>query len=502
MKKNKSIIIGIVSIFLVMLVLIGLTYAYYRTRVIGNTSTEKSVSVKSEKLEIVYADQSPNIIVSGAEPSETVYTKTFSVTNTGTEDVVYNIKLDNKINTFIRTDWTYKLYSGRSAIESNLLKEGLINNYNVQYILSNITIEHGEEPVLQEYYLEINYPNKEEDQSIDMEKQLSLRVNIDDKLELLSKNQEIKVGDYVLYEYNTATYKIDAGKTGWDTEQTYNSGTEDAKHTLWRVLSVDNGEIKITPSLPETSSPVKGVRLYGAAGFANGANVLNEMSKTLYSGEYGTARSFNITDIEESLITPMTKYTYLNASGSKVTDEEITTLEDYETKYGNIDYRVAPTGLGIDLKDAELNHYGKSELFFKYLDRSDSSKEDSVMYRVLVGGSGDGTTRSKGYINWNVGWRNYWLANSIYDLDENLDDLGNSGLAYRLYAVSNAKILLRALYYSDGTINTGVLSDDKYYVRPVVTLNDDLLYTKGQIDINEDGKYEGTLETNAWVLAK
>ena len=33
---KKSIIIGLVSLFIVTLLLLGLTYAYYRTRVIGN----------------------------------------------------------------------------------------------------------------------------------------------------------------------------------------------------------------------------------------------------------------------------------------------------------------------------------------------------------------------------------------------------------------------------------------------------------------------------------
>ena len=43
-KINKSIILGIIVTILVMLTLLGLTYAYYRTRVVGNTKKEKSIS--------------------------------------------------------------------------------------------------------------------------------------------------------------------------------------------------------------------------------------------------------------------------------------------------------------------------------------------------------------------------------------------------------------------------------------------------------------------------
>ena len=35
-KSKKSLVIGITSLFLVTLILLGLTYAYYRTRIIGN----------------------------------------------------------------------------------------------------------------------------------------------------------------------------------------------------------------------------------------------------------------------------------------------------------------------------------------------------------------------------------------------------------------------------------------------------------------------------------
>ena len=85
MKNNKRIIIGITNIFLIGLILLGLTYAYYRTRIIGNK--ENSISVISKKLELVYGDGIGTIIGANEiiEPGKTFESKVFTVTNTGTE---------------------------------------------------------------------------------------------------------------------------------------------------------------------------------------------------------------------------------------------------------------------------------------------------------------------------------------------------------------------------------------------------------------------------------
>ena len=54
-KSKKSVVIGITILLLVTLILLGLTYAYYRTRIVGNNE-EKSISVTSKKLEVTYSD--------------------------------------------------------------------------------------------------------------------------------------------------------------------------------------------------------------------------------------------------------------------------------------------------------------------------------------------------------------------------------------------------------------------------------------------------------------
>lgn len=79
--KNK-IVISITGIVLVLLILIGLTYGYYLTRISGNTS-DKSISIDLANLELTYSDGNGLIEAKNIIPGETIATKTFTVKNTG-----------------------------------------------------------------------------------------------------------------------------------------------------------------------------------------------------------------------------------------------------------------------------------------------------------------------------------------------------------------------------------------------------------------------------------
>ena len=91
MSKKAKIIVSISGIVLVMLILVGLTYAYFLTRIQGNTNS-KSISVTTADLKLVYNDGSDGVV--GGEnllPSDTVYTKTFTVRNEGNANVEYGV---------------------------------------------------------------------------------------------------------------------------------------------------------------------------------------------------------------------------------------------------------------------------------------------------------------------------------------------------------------------------------------------------------------------------
>ncbi len=53
MTRKQKIIVSITGIFLVLMILVGLTYAYFLTKITGNTN-EKSISVTTANLVLKY----------------------------------------------------------------------------------------------------------------------------------------------------------------------------------------------------------------------------------------------------------------------------------------------------------------------------------------------------------------------------------------------------------------------------------------------------------------
>ena len=97
MNRRQKIIVSITGIFIVMLALIGLTYAYFLTRIQGNTNPT-SISVTTANLQLVYADGNGILQTGKLEPSNDFITfldsdgnehasKIFTVTNNGNEIV-------------------------------------------------------------------------------------------------------------------------------------------------------------------------------------------------------------------------------------------------------------------------------------------------------------------------------------------------------------------------------------------------------------------------------
>ena len=97
MNQRQKIIVSITGIFIVLLTLVGLTYAYFLTRITGNEE-EKSISVTIVNLELRYDDASEDIIINIAMPN-TIAVKKFTVTNSGNAKVTdYQVYLENVVN--------------------------------------------------------------------------------------------------------------------------------------------------------------------------------------------------------------------------------------------------------------------------------------------------------------------------------------------------------------------------------------------------------------------
>ena len=195
MNRKQKIIVSITGIILVSLILIGLTYAYFLTKITGNTNS-KSISVTTANLELVYGDG--NGILAPTDklmPGDTVGTKEFTVTNNGNNKVEgYLVIFRNVTNTLLRPeDLVYKVECKQYL---NDVETGTCDGveYETQLptgtgsgsgvIVSN-DIEAG---YVQKYKLTLDYLNPDVDQSDDMNKTIEAKIDIMDVKLLNSKN--------------------------------------------------------------------------------------------------------------------------------------------------------------------------------------------------------------------------------------------------------------------------------------------------------------------------
>ena len=196
MNRKQKIIVSATGIVLIMLILVGLTYAYFLTRINGNTN-DKSISVTTANLRLVYSDGTDGVIGgTNIEPSDTVYTKTFTVKSEGNKNIEYGVYLINVINQLTRKeDVKYTLEcTTDGTITCNGVNETTFPS-GISQLITN-TIEPGKTHT---YTFKFTYKDTGTDQSIDMGKELSAKIQIFGKL---------PSGEYFPYEEGTLSYNI------------------------------------------------------------------------------------------------------------------------------------------------------------------------------------------------------------------------------------------------------------------------------------------------------
>ena len=229
MSRKQRIIISITGIVLVSLILIGLTYGYYLTKIKGNANS-KSISVTTANLLLEYADVNDELITDSAvEPGKT-WTKTFVATNKGNKTVTYGVALENVVNQFERKDdivYTLdcKQYSktGFSIDKTNKTVTGTIsgtcNGVSEETTfpsIGTILVQNDiADDKAQVYTLLVTYKETNTDQSVDMNKTFSAKANIVDP------NNFKPYGEGTL-----ATAIIDSAKTA--------ASTTDAIRTIYQ----------------------------------------------------------------------------------------------------------------------------------------------------------------------------------------------------------------------------------------------------------------------------
>jgi len=291
MNRRQKIIVSITGIFIVLLALVGLTYAYFLTRITGNEN-DKSIEVTTANLSVTYNDDMDGdgepdalMVFEKIQPSNTeTYRKTFKVENTGNATATYSVILDNMVNDFDRNqDLQYTLT--REGTTGNVAEGNLVVGTK-QILIPKVEIENEG---VHTYTLTIKYIETGTDQSIDMNKELSFRVNIDEATVTWDTAEE----GTLLYALKTNAEEIflDSIEDDYGTSYYYKGNVENNYVTYsnmcWRIVRIQgDGTIKL--ALADENSPCSGGTYSvdnNLSGFANnGANVAyNSNASTIQS---------------------------------------------------------------------------------------------------------------------------------------------------------------------------------------------------------------------------
>ena len=170
MKKKEKIILFISIFFLVTIMGIGISFAYY-TAVVLNGESKSSIISQSGNLEITYVDGEKQILGVSVFPGWHD-SKTFTVKNTGDNATTYSIKVTNITNTFtIANSISLSLESSDGG--KNMGKRALPRNEAT--IVKYVSIDVGDTHT---YTVTTYYNNLDIDQSADKGKSFSYTIEV------------------------------------------------------------------------------------------------------------------------------------------------------------------------------------------------------------------------------------------------------------------------------------------------------------------------------------
>ena len=170
MKTKEKIILFISIFFLVTIMGIGISFAYY-TAVVLNGESKSSIISQSGNLEITYVDGEKQILGVSVFPGWHD-SKTFTVKNTGDNATTYSIKVTNITNTFtIANSISLSLESSDGG--KNMGKRTLPRNEAT--IVKYVSIDAGDTHT---YTVTTYYNNLDIDQSADKGKRFSYTIEV------------------------------------------------------------------------------------------------------------------------------------------------------------------------------------------------------------------------------------------------------------------------------------------------------------------------------------
>ena len=244
--KNRERKVLIVSIIALVLVLIGVTYAYFSARITGLESAS-TISLTAGRMAIQYSEGDENVIMNNIYPrSEEWVTKTITLTgwNTTDQNMSYNLNLNVITNTFPNNYLTYDLTVLQSTNGTPVsAKTGVVINGTGEILIGKGTFTQANGDV-HRYELKIYFKDNGLDQNDAQEAVFNAKINIGEK--------KVIVNDCIAYAYDIVSYDInydtcmdlivDGGYSQSEGETYCTGGEVDLGNELWSIESdIQNG---------------------------------------------------------------------------------------------------------------------------------------------------------------------------------------------------------------------------------------------------------------------
>ena len=304
-----------------------------------------------------------------------------------------------------------------------------------------------------------------------------LQGTTDEKSEKLA--DKVKVGDYVKYIPDTASTDSILQElvtySGSDANTTSTLAQE--KDLKWRVLDVQNGQVRLISEVPTTST----ITLSGAKGYNNAVYLLDKTCKILYSknGYSEKVQNLKIEDIQKYLTYDYTQYENLNVDTGKYGGTvELTENKKYPSlfakeKTGLVDGK---QGIELDLSEqlepinegsiqAETNIKIMQTYWNKIMETRDFN--DNKYYELFINNGNNYPT--------------YWMSSRCV--------CAYPGIAtFCIRCIYSGYVHTSDLYHSNDDMYSY-----NYAFRPVVTLNSNV-----QIDTANSG--DGSTAEQAYVI--
>mgnify|MGYP002552897174 CR=1 FL=1 len=348
MKDDKKYIY-VVAVLLLVVVALGISYAWFSAIITGN-DTAKNNKVVTGNLELTYTDTN-EISLDNVIPGDS-FTKEISVKNTGTLDVKYNLVWQSLTNTITNNELVIEATCKR--LNSSGTEDGTCESISRKAVSStkiklNIGIEPG---ITHVYTVKVTFIDTGEPQNYNKNKSFNGKLGI----------EEYKAPDFATDSWSTIIANVKSGngseyKVGSTKE--VNLGTTYGTHTL-RIANTSTpsecsttgfsqtacgfvlefADIITDHAMNDTNTNVGGWPASSMYTFVNNdiynaipSEIKNAIIDTTVVSGYGGEDTENFTSTDKLyLLAP--KEIYTNWSNSYDTAKDLTRTLDYYTSIG------------------------------------------------------------------------------------------------------------------------------------------------------------------------